>query len=84
MVPKNNHSRILLSNNNAGAIAYYENCDVVELEMDAISIRVNGSSLAASSDLIGNADKCLCLIWAQEIKKKCKQYFAYNKLSLHI
>jgi hypothetical protein len=56
MAPKNQHSRILLGKNAGGAIAYCEACDVVELEMGAISMRIDAASLEALSALFKDAD----------------------------
>ena len=52
MTPKNQHARILLAKNNAGAIAFCEACDVVEMEVGAISLRIDAESLEALSILL--------------------------------
>lgn len=56
MTPKNQHSRILLAKNESGSIAYCESCDVVELEVGAISMRVDAQSLGALNGLFKDAD----------------------------
>ena len=56
MSPKNQHSRILLAKNDGGSIAYCESCDVIELEMGVISMRVDAPSLEALSALLKDAD----------------------------
>lgn len=56
MTPKNQHSRILLARNASGSIAFCETCDVVELEIGAISMRVDAESLEALRGLFRDAD----------------------------
>ena len=56
MSPKNRHARILLAKNEGGAIAYCEGCDVVEIEIGAISLRIDAPSLEALSVLFKDAD----------------------------
>jgi hypothetical protein len=56
MAPKNQHTRILLAKNTAGAIAYCEDCDVVEMEIGAISLRIDIESLEVLSVLLKDAD----------------------------
>lgn len=56
MSPKNQHSRILLAKSESGSIAFCEACDVVELEMGAISMRIDAQSLAVFSSLFKDAD----------------------------
>ena len=56
MTPKNQHARILLAKNTAGAVAFCESCDVVEMEIGAISLRIDAESLEALSILLKDAD----------------------------
>ena len=56
MTPKNQHTRILLAKNTAGAIAFCEACDVVEMEIGAISLRIDAESLEVLSVLLKDAD----------------------------
>lgn len=56
MTPKNQHARILLAKNTAGAIAFCEACDVVEMEIGAISLRIDAESLEALSLLLKDAN----------------------------
>jgi hypothetical protein len=56
MTPKNQHARVLLAKNNAGAIAFCEACDVVEMEIGAISLRIDAESLEALSILLKDAN----------------------------
>lgn len=56
MNPKNQHTRVLLAKNTAGAIAFCEACDVVEMEIGAMSLRIDAESLAALSSLLKDAD----------------------------
>ena len=48
---KNQHSRILLAKNENGSLAYCEGCDVVELELGAVSMRVDAQSLETLNSL---------------------------------
>lgn len=56
MLPKNQHNRILLAKNQSGAIAFCEACDVIEMEIGAISLRIDAESLEALSSLLKDAD----------------------------
>jgi hypothetical protein len=56
MAPKNQHSRILLGKNEGGTIVYCEACEVVEVELGAISVRLDATSLEALSALFKDAD----------------------------
>ena len=56
MTPKNQHSRVLLAKNLGGTITYCEACDVIEVEMGAISMRIDAPSLEALSALFKDAD----------------------------
>ncbi len=56
MSPKNQHSRILLAKNESGSIAFCEGCDVVELEVGAISMRIDAQCLEALRGLFKDAD----------------------------
>lgn len=56
MTPKNQHSRILLAKNESGSIAFCEGCDVVELEIGAISMRIDAQSLGTLRRLFKDAD----------------------------
>ena len=56
MSPKNQHARILLAKNTSGSIAFCEACDVVEMEIGAISLRIDAESLEALSTLLKDAD----------------------------
>jgi hypothetical protein len=49
-------SRILLAKNEAGRAGYCEGCDVVELEIGAISIRIVAADLPYISRLLKEAD----------------------------
>ncbi len=56
MSQKNQHSRILLAKNDSGSIAFCEACDVVELEIGAVSMRIDAESLQALNGLFKDAD----------------------------
>ncbi|MDO9393761.1 MAG: hypothetical protein Q7T42_07305 [Methylotenera sp.] len=62
MSPKNQHSRILLSKNESGAVGFCEACDVVEMEIGAISLRVDSLSLDLLSRLLNEAAQCLKIL----------------------
>ena len=53
---KNEHSRKLLSKNASGRIEFCEECNVVELEIGAFSIRLHAQDLAILNQLIREAD----------------------------
>ena len=55
MKPRSQHSRILLSRNEGGAIAFCESCDVLELEIGAVSLRIDSHSLELLSKLMNEA-----------------------------
>ncbi|MDI1308672.1 MAG: hypothetical protein PSV17_04465 [Methylotenera sp.] len=59
MTTKNQHSRMLLSKNESGAITFCESCDVLELEIGAISLRINSLSLELLSQLMIEATKSM-------------------------
>lgn len=56
MLPKNQPNRILRAKNQNGAMAFYEACNVMEMETGAISLRMEAESLEAVSGLLKEAD----------------------------
>jgi hypothetical protein len=52
MSPKNLHLRLLLGKNASGSVVFCEECDVIELEIGAISLRLDAHSLEALSQLL--------------------------------
>ena len=56
MTPNPQHSRILLAKNTSGSIAFCESCDVIELEIGSISMRIDAPSLEVLSLLLKDAD----------------------------
>lgn len=56
MTPNPQYSRILLAINASGSIAFCESCDVIELEIGSISMRIDAPSLEALSMLLKDAD----------------------------
>ena len=55
MRPRNQHSKILLSRNEGGAIAFCESCEVLELEIGAVSLRIDSLSLELLCQLMNEA-----------------------------
>ncbi len=55
MRTKSQHSRMLLSKNEGGAITFCEDCDVLELEIGAVSLRIDSSSLELLNKLMNEA-----------------------------
>ena len=55
MRTKSQHSRMLLSKNEGGAITFCEGCDVLELEIGAVSLRIDSSSLELLNKLMSEA-----------------------------
>lgn len=49
-------TKVLLAKNDAGRVGYCEGCDVVELEIGPISLRVVAADLPIISQLIKEAD----------------------------
>lgn len=56
MNPKNKHKRIQLNQNQSGKIEYCEGCDVVEMELGPVSVRLHAQDLALFSTLIQEAE----------------------------
>ena len=52
MSTKNTHKRMQLSQNESGKIEYCEGCDVVEMEIGPVSVRLHAQDLALFSTLI--------------------------------
>lgn len=50
------HPHILLAENQAGTVGYCETCHVVELEIGAISLRIDENTLALLGRLVRDAD----------------------------
>lgn len=56
MGSKNGHNRILLNKNAAGSIEFCEGCDVVELEVGAVSLRLHAQEMRLFSALVKEAE----------------------------
>jgi hypothetical protein len=56
MAPKNTHKRILLNKNQSGQVEYCEGCNVVELEVGPVSLRLYAQDLALFSALVHEAE----------------------------
>lgn len=56
MKSKNEHNRKQLSKNASGRIEFCEECNVVELEIGAFSIRLHAQDLSILNHLIREAD----------------------------
>jgi len=52
MAPKNTHKRILLNKNASGQVEYCEECDVIELALGAVSVRLHAQNLGLFSQLM--------------------------------
>ncbi len=59
MSRKNEHKRILLNKNQSGLVEYCERCEVVEVEIGPVSIRLQAQDLELFSNLIQEADSRL-------------------------
>ena len=53
---KNKHRRILLNKNQSGSLEYCEACDVVEMEVGFVSIRLHAKDMKIFSQLIQGAE----------------------------
>jgi hypothetical protein len=56
MNTKNTHKRMQLSQNESGKIEYCEGCDVVEMAIGPVSVRLHAQDLALFSTLIQEAE----------------------------
>lgn len=56
MNPKNTHKRIVLNQNKSGKVEYCEDCDVVEVEIGPVSVRLHAQDLALFSTLMQEAE----------------------------
>lgn len=69
--------RVLLSKNESGQIIFCENCNVAELELGAVSLRIDASTLHTLKTLLADADTRLALyqqekaIYAQQSAINC-------------
>lgn len=68
MNQKNTHKRIQLNQNESGKVEYCEGCDVVELEIGPMSVRLHAQDLPVFSKLIQEAE--MHLRYYQTEKKK--------------
>ena len=68
MRPRNQLSKILLSRNEGGAIAFCESCDLLELEIGAVSLRLDSLSLELLCQLMNEASASM-KIYKQEKAK---------------
>lgn len=56
MKPKNSHKRIVLNQNKSGKVEYCEGCDVVEMEIGPVSVRLHAKDLSLFSTLLQEAE----------------------------
>ncbi len=56
MSEQNKHRRILLNKNQSGIVEYCERCEVIEVEIGPVSIRLQAQDLELFSTLIQEAD----------------------------
>ncbi|MDP2153736.1 MAG: hypothetical protein Q8J66_08780 [Methylotenera sp.] len=68
--------RVLLSKNESGQIIFCENCNVAELELGAISLRIDAGTLHALRGLLADAVTRLALY--QQEKAIATQQSAFN------
>jgi hypothetical protein len=54
-------TKVLLAKNDAGRVGYCESCDVVELEIGPVSLRIVAADLPIISQLIKEADANMAL-----------------------
>lgn len=59
MTSKNTHKRFLLNKNQSGQIDYCEACNVVELTVGPISLRLHAQDLALFNELVQDAESRL-------------------------
>lgn len=56
MNPKNTHKRFMLNKNQSGQVDYCEECNVVELEVGPVSLRLHEQDLELFSELVQDAE----------------------------
>lgn len=59
MATQSTHAKIALSKNNAGTIRYCESCDVLEMGLEVISMRLGSAMFEALSSPLAQAVKQL-------------------------
>lgn len=55
MGPKNEHKRVLLNRNQSGQVDYCDGCEVVEIAVGPVSVRLHSQDLQLFSTLIQGA-----------------------------
>lgn len=61
MATQRNHAKIALSKNDAGTVRYCESCDVLEMDLGTMSVRLDSAMFDALSMLLSEAVKQLSL-----------------------
>jgi len=68
MNPKNTHKRIQLNQNQSGKVEYCEGCDVIEMEIGPVSLRLHAQDLSLFSTLIQEAEMHLHFLKLEKTK----------------
>ena len=71
-------SRVLLSKNEIGRIVFCEGCSVAELEIGAISLRIEGSALNSLKMLLADATTRLTLYQQEQTVYSKQTAVTYN------
>jgi len=71
-------SRVLLSKNEIGRIVFCEGCSVAELEIGAISLRIEGSALNSLKMLLADAATRLTLYQQEQAVYSKQTAINYN------
>ena len=78
MSNKESCSRVLLSKNEIGRIVFCEGCSVAELEIGAISLRIEGSALNSLKMLLADAATRLMLYQQEQAVYSKQTAVTYN------
>ena len=71
-------SRVLLSKNEIGRVVFCEGCSVAELEIGAISLRIEGSALNSLKMLLADAATRLMLYQQEQAVYSKQTAVTYN------
>lgn len=66
MDEKNKHKRILLNKNPTGQVDYCEACDVIEIALGPLSVRLHAKDLAMFSELVRESEMRLAYYEAEK------------------
>lgn len=77
---KNQHSRVLLSKNEGGAITFCEGCNLLELDIGSLSLRLDGLALELLNQLMSEAKTSMRLYKQEKARFK---HITLHKFGMH-